>query len=80
MHRTNLIFPCDICICVYVSEIVSHFGLQIDSDFQNMIYKNFDRSERSVNVRVSSQQLNTEDGHCRETSVTSFFGEPVHFF
>jgi hypothetical protein len=44
---------------VYVSEIMSHFGLQMDSDFQNMIFKNVDRSERSVNVNVSSQQVNT---------------------
>ena len=31
----------------------------MDSDFQNVIYKNVARSERSVNVRVSSQQLST---------------------
>jgi len=29
----------------------------LDSDFQDMIYKHFDRSERSVNVSVSSQQV-----------------------
>jgi hypothetical protein len=38
---------------------MSHFVLQIDSDFQNMIYKNVERSERSVKVRVISQQVNT---------------------
>jgi len=56
IHRTNLFF---LLWCIYISEIMSHFGLQMDSDFQNAIYKNVARSERSVNVRVSSQQLST---------------------